>query len=228
MHPNMKEGIRDVLVRQFELHEAGWFMPGTSTGRVEPVAHGVQDIYKCLHQGVFGVGHLIDNPLDFRSRLLNEIRRADSNYCEPLRERVSPDGLVMRINLRPFRALFKEKEEMGCDLLVNWCRDSAARAPGSPAEFFHALECFMAINSAGELEAGGMVFSFPEHVVDDFMREVRNFTSETGFLPVLSHSAAYKSHNDPSYRVVHSKALANSPLAALIDAAEDIGTGYVH
>jgi hypothetical protein len=243
----MKEGIKDVLVRQFELHEAQYRMPEegrrhavslveqaagrpprTSAGPVEPIAHAVQDIYKCLHQGAFGVGHIIDNPHNFRDRLLDEIMRAQGVYAEPLLERVSPDGLVFRINLRPFRALFKDNEETGCDLLLDLCVKSAAVKTGIEDDFLRALEFFRELNNGGELRAAGMVFAFPGYIVDGFMREVLHYISTMGFIPVLSHSPTYKSLNHPSYRVVHAKALDRSPLAAWIQAVEDTGSRYVH
>lgn len=236
MHPDMKEGIKDVLVRQFELHEVGCRLSeeagragNPSAGPVQPIAHDVQDIYKCLHQGAFGVGHLIDNPRNFRGRLIDEIMKAQGVYhAEPLLERVSPGGLVLRINLRPFRALIKDKDEMGCDLLLDVCVKSAAMPTGFEADFGHALTLFRELNNTGELRAAGMVFSFPENIVNGFMREVQHFISKMGYIPVLSHSPAYKSLNLPSYRVVHANALDDSPLAAWIEAAQDIGTGYVH
>ncbi|MGC9194208.1 MAG: hypothetical protein ACP5IL_01990 [Syntrophobacteraceae bacterium] len=235
LYPDMKEGIKAVLVSQFELHEAACRLPEaarrpaqTSAAPVEPVAHAVQDIYKCLHQGAFGVGHIIDNPHNFRDRLIDEIMRAQGVYAEPLLERVSPNGLVFRVNLRPFRALFINHEEAGCDLLLDLCVKSAAVKTGLEDDFLHALEFFRELNNAGELRAGGMAFAFPENIVDGFIREVLHYISTMGFIPVLSHSPTYRSLNHPSYRVVHAKALDRSPLAAWMQAVEATGTRYVH
>ncbi|MDR3566392.1 MAG: hypothetical protein P4L43_00030 [Syntrophobacteraceae bacterium] len=231
MYPDRKDGIRDVLVRQFELHEVRWSLSEgaePSTTHVPPLAHAVQDIYKCLHQGTFGVGHIIDNAQNFRGRLLSEILRAKSVREEPSLERVSPDGLVLRVNLRPFRALFKDNEQMGCELLLDVCVKSAAITTGFEADFLLSLESFGELNTGGQLKAGGMVFAFPEYIVDGFMREVRTFVSKTGFFPVLSHSPTYRSLNEPSYRVVHATVLEASPLAAWIQAADDMGSGYVN
>jgi hypothetical protein len=235
MYPDPQQGIIAVLVRQFELHEVRWNLSEAAgleavrTGPVQPLAHAVQDIYKCLHQGTFGVGHLIDNPHNFRGRLLNEIMKAERVVPdEPALEKVSPDGRVLRVNLRPFRALFKDNEQMGCDLLLDLCVKSAAMKTGREADFLLALEAFGKVNAAGELKAGGMLFLFPEYLVDGFMREVRGFVAKTGFFPVLSHSPAYRSLNDPSYRVVHAAVLEASPLAAWMEVADDIGSGYVH
>lgn len=224
MHP--QEGIKDVLVRQFELHEIGHhFQEARPSGPVVPIAHAVPDIYKCLHQGVFGVGHAIDNPQNFKDRLVREISIAKPAGAEPLLERISPDGQILRVNLRPFRALFKGNEERGCELLLDLCLKSAHLNTGIQAEFFLALEFFRELNRSGGLAAGGVVFSFPEDLVDSFLQEVGNFASSTGFIPVLSHSPSYRSLNDPSYRVVHSAALMRSPMAKSF---EDVETGYVH
>jgi hypothetical protein len=235
LYPYRKEGIKAVLVRQFELHETLCRLPEgarrpaqTSTAPVEPVAHAVQDIYKCLHQGAFGVGHIIDNAHSFRDRLIDEIMRAQGVYAEPLLERVSPNGQVFRVNLRPFRALFMNNEEAGCNLLLDLCVKSAAIKTGHEDDFLHALDFFRELNNAGELRAGGMTFAFPENIVDGFLREVLHYISTMGFIPVLSHSPTYRSLNHPSYRVVHAKALHRSPLAAWMQAVEAAGTRYVH
>lgn len=242
MYPGMKEGIKEVLVCQFELHEVRHHIheeaqknrrahgrgEAARTDRLEPIAHRVPDIYKCLHQGVFGVGHSIDNPQNFKERLIGEIGSARTVGAEPLLESVSPGGQVLRINLRPFRALFKGSEERGCELLLDLCIKSACLNTGLQAEFFLALEFFRELNRSGELAAGERIFSFPEDLIDAFLREVGNFTAKTGFIPVLSHSPAYKSLNNPSYRVVNSTALMRSPMAALINSIEDSETGHVH
>lgn len=249
----LREGIREVLVLQYELHEAGHHLSATKQTPpkqaparradggdrpvevaaavpppVTPMAHTVSDIYKCLHQSTFGVGHSIDSPQDFKRRLIHELMRPQAAFTEPLMEKVSPDGAVLRVNLRPFRALFMGSEERGCELLLQVCLESADMETGSPAGFFSSLELFRDLNKSCELTAGGMIFSFAEHIVNGFLLEIRKLTASSGFIPVLSHSPVYKSFNDPSYRVVHLNALMRSPLAALIQAPRNIETGYVH
>lgn len=65
----------------------------------------VQDIYKLLYQGVFGVGHIIsDRSWDI---LVEEANRINKNEyaADPLIESVSPDGVFIRVNLRQFLSL---------------------------------------------------------------------------------------------------------------------------
>ena len=74
--PEPIAGLRQVLVQQFLLHEVEHHELQTDRAPDDPplvpVAHGLIDIYKCLHQGEFGVGHTIDHPGGFRQRLLRK------------------------------------------------------------------------------------------------------------------------------------------------------------
>lgn len=224
-----RDGVREVLVLQYELHEVGHHSVCPDKP-VEPLAHGVSDIYKCLHQGAFGVGHDITNEDDFRGRLIEEMMRPQtvSTSTEKLLESLSADGALLRVNLRPLRLLFSGREEEVCRLLVQVCLQSTAIATQSPAEFFFALESFRDLNRSGELRAGGIVFSFSEKVVEAFLREINLLAKSMGAIPVLSHSPAYRKFNNPSYRVVHREALRKSPLAELIRNLRKIESGYVH
>ncbi|SPF33604.1 hypothetical protein SBDP1_1150011 [Syntrophobacter sp. SbD1] len=231
----LSEGIKEVLDLQYRLHEVGHHrlakaadIEGTGPKIVEPVAHHVSDIYKCLHQGTFGVGHSIDSPQGFKRRLFDEMMRTQTALAEPLLERVSADGSVIRVNLRPFRALFLGSEESGCDLLVKVCLESAPIVTGTPAGFFCALDLFRDLNKSGELISEGMIISIPEQTVEGFLREIRQLTADSGFIPVLSHSPVYRKLNNPSYRVVHLNALMRSPLATLIQSPHDNESKYVH
>ena len=218
-----REGVRDLLILQYALHEAGHHSgtgrPISPDARVVPKAHTVSDIYKCLHQGIFGVGHSIRNPEDFGHRLAQELDRARPTAGEPLTENVSPDGSMLRINLHPFRSLFMGDEEKGGELLVKVCLESAAMNTGSPERFFADLEFFRVFNNTGQLEVDGRIFSFPQHTVESFLYEIGKLISASGRIPVLSHSSTYRDLNDPSYRVVHRSVLMRSPLAFLMSAS---------
>jgi hypothetical protein len=228
----LREGIKQVLVLQYQLHEVGHHsseaLAGYANKPVAPLAHAVSDIYKCLHQGTFGVGHSIDNPQNFERNLIRDLMGPQTAFDEPLLEKVSADGLLLRVNLRPFRALFAGSEEKGSELLLQVCLKSAAMETGSQPMFFHIIDLFRDLNKSGDLMAGGTIFSFPEQTVDGFLREIRKFVSSSGFIPVLGHSPVYKSFNGPSYRVVHLNALMRSPLAELIQTPKNIEAGYVH
>jgi len=214
------DGIRHLLIHQFALHEVAHHPSLIDSQDADavtvPKAHDISDIYKCLHQGVFGVGHNIQSPADFKYRLANEMRAAGSRLEEPTLESVSPDGSVLRVNLRPFRSHFAGEEEKGCELLAQVCVQSAAIETGTPEAFFGVLDMFRELNSAGEIKAGGRVFAFADTRVQRFLLEVKKFLGDSGFIPVLSHSPVYRSLNSPSYRVVHERALRSSPLAFII------------
>lgn len=227
-----KAGVKELLILQYALHEVR-HLPRKGAERapdsfVVPIAHSVSDIYKCLHQGIFGVGHSIRDRADFKRRLAHELDLARATAGEPLLEQVSPDGLVFRINLRPFRALFANDLGQGCELLLQVCMESAAIETGSSARFFAVLDLFRDLNKSGELVAEGQAFVFPQLMVDGFLQEIRQLVLRSGFVPVLSHSPTYRSYNQPSYRVVHWQALMQSPLSPLIQTPGRIDSSNGH
>jgi len=160
-----REGLREVLIQQYLLHEVKHHPPVESRGgqpvEVIPRAHTLVDIYKCLHQGEFGVGHIMDNPAAAREGLARELFRAESGAPEPIFEKIAPDGSVLRINLRPYREIFGGDEVKGCDLLLQVCLDSAGIEKGNTQVFLATLAEFRDLNKKGELAVEGMTFKFP-------------------------------------------------------------------
>jgi hypothetical protein len=213
------EGIRRVLVGQYMFHEAMHHpeLAGASSERVPttPKAHTVADIYKCLHQGEFGVGHSIQDPGRFALILAHELLKADASSTEPVLEDVSADGSVFRVNLRPFRKIFVGREESASDLLARACVNSAAAHKGSRENFVPSLNCFRHLNRKGELTVQGRSYVFPDELVGLFLVQVGDFIQASGHIPVLSHSPIYRDYNAPSYRVVDRVTLERSELAFL-------------
>jgi hypothetical protein len=62
------------------------------------------DIYKLLHQAVFGPGHAIKNVKAAREWLERESEILKPVSGEPLIENVHPEGAVTRLHLRPYLA----------------------------------------------------------------------------------------------------------------------------
>lgn len=214
-----------LLVRQFELHEASHHkacecLPKQDAAPTAPLAHDVADVYKCLHQGEFGVGHSIDNPVSFGRRLTEELLGAVLRADEPVLENVSLNSSVFRVNLRPYRQLFIGNETTGAVLLFKVCLHSASMATGSVETFLCTLADFRDVNSEREIVAGGRVFAFPPKRVDAFLKDIADFIERFGTVPVLSHSDAYKNLNAPSYRVVDRRSVQDSPLAFLLGEVE--------
>jgi hypothetical protein len=217
------DGLRQVIIQQYLLHEVEHhtLQAGGAQGGLPlvPVAHGLIDIYKCLHQGEFGVGHTIDNPDGFRYRLQLEVLRdpAAEPIREPAVESVSADGGMLRINLRALRSAIAEDVHRAMDDLVGVCMESARVTQGVSARFFETLDMFMRLNRDGEIALAGHVFAFPSEWVETFLFEVRNLMRRIRQVPVFSHSEAYKRLNRPSYRVVARSVLEASPLASLLE-----------
>ncbi len=88
-----RDGIRHVLLVQYALHEANHHSESAGSAAdsfpTVPKAHTLADIYKCLHQGQFGVGHSIDDPVRFAGRLELELVKADPDSADPILETVS-------------------------------------------------------------------------------------------------------------------------------------------
>ncbi len=216
--------LRDIVLQQYLLHELkhcgnlGGEFSGSST--IEPVAHTMQDIYKCLHQAEFGVGHLIDEPRSFHERLLREILRAAEPSDEPLLECISLDGSTLRLNLRPYRKLFEKEEERAAEILSGLCFESAMVEKGKPDRFVNMLMKFRELNGRGELAFGNTVFKMSPEKVDLFVSNALTIGRRTGNIPVYSHSPEYRRFNKPSYRVVYLEALKISPLSFTLEQKE--------
>ncbi|MFZ1986685.1 MAG: hypothetical protein WAU91_19905 [Desulfatitalea sp.] len=221
--PGYPADLRQMLIQQFMLHEVQHhdLQAGNPYGQTPraPVAHDLIDIYKCLHQGEFGVGHTIDHPEGFRQRLYQElIRGLDVEpVSEPAVENISADGRMLRINLRAVRHLCGDDANRVADELVRVCIQSAEVTRGSNAHFFEVLDQFRMLNQAGEIALAGHVFAFPSAMVNTFLSEVRELMRRIREVPVLSHSDSYRRLNRPSYRVVTQLVLEASPLAGILE-----------
>ena len=217
----LRDNTRDLLIQQYLLHEVEHYpFHVTHNGRATPAkprAHTLFDIYKCLHQGEFGVAHTIDEPGRFRDRLYHELRESQSKSDEPVVENVAIDGNIMRLNLRPYRALFGDDTGKACDLLVDVCLRSGNISKGSSKRFLSLLYSFKDLNSAGELVVGNVIYAFPPEMVEHFLMEVKRLAHRMGEIPVFSHSTNYRRLNTPSYRVVDLSVIRKSPLAFIIE-----------
>jgi hypothetical protein len=215
--------LNRLIIQQFMLHEvqhhdlpAG---PAADPVPLIPMAHDLIDIYKCLHQGEFGVGHTIDNAEGFKARLYQEIMhgRTQTTVREPAVETVSADGRMLRVNLRALKGFFINDVAGAVDDLAWACMESARITRGDSARFFETLDRFKMLNQDGEIAVAGYVFTFPGEVVDRFLFEVRQLMHRIRQVPVFRHSERYRQLNRPSYRVVERSVLEASPLGSLLE-----------
>lgn len=220
----LASSLRDLLVCQFELHELRHHPAAEGEelheGPLVPKAHLVQDIYKCLHQGEFGVGHSIQNPQQFGNQLARELLQTDPLDQVPTIENVSLDGKVFRINLGPYRNRFSKDINTACALLLRVCLNSASLPVGNSERFLATLKAFRELNKGNEIVVQGKVFAFPPPMLDQFLSELDHFIGRYGMVPVLSHSPMYKKLNAPAYRVADVASLEDSPLAVLLKEME--------
>jgi hypothetical protein len=145
----------------------------------------LRDLYKLLYQGRFGIGHLIASREGARDYLLEEMASLQNAAAEPLLESCSPDGRMVRVNLRPFLRHSLDPEKL-LDAMMETARLTVPDSAAFRSDW----------DGAGALiKAGKLPFDPAEYA--RFTREMR----ERGFPPV-HHSEGYSQACHPAYRVV--------------------------
>jgi hypothetical protein len=116
-----------------------------------------QDAYKLLYQGILGPEHLMADPEAFRARLLADALRAAVSPAadEPLYEPVRPDGRLLRVNLRPFKAAGGDLEQ-----LLDACLTAAAVRWGTREELRTAWATVAGAGEAGRWPRLGEAATF--------------------------------------------------------------------
>lgn len=169
-----------------------------------------QDIYKLVHQGVFGPGHAVASATQACVALATELRalatqckvqkakrRMQRDGMEELVEPIEPDGRFVRVNLRPFaiaaevriqKAEFR-RQNGGAEWLVAAMVESAKRVKGDPGSMERRLAAAVRwcrknlLRQAAELE------------------RMAARAEESGY-PAFHHSPAYSRAYHPAYRVI--------------------------
>jgi len=151
---------------------------------------GIQDVYKLLFQGVMGVAHILEDRKRAWRELQKEFEALDASEFieEPLLERVSADGGVVRLNLRPFKRLGLSSDRLFEAMVV-----SAERIRADKDRFVALWKKFVELVKAGRSD-------FDYERLIEFEGVVR-----TQGYPPVHHSTAYAKVNKPAYRVVQKK-----------------------
>src|SRR5262245_54585305 len=84
----------------------------------------MEDAYKFVHQAAFGNGHMITDETADRENLKSELASVEAGDSEPVVDPVSPDGSVVRINLRPFKARGLDATKLG-DVVIQSAKQFA-------------------------------------------------------------------------------------------------------
>ena len=153
-----------------------------------PLMRGT-DYYKLIYQGVFGVGHIMG--VDAWGWLTREAEGLDLDVHpeEPLIEGISPDGSMVRVNLRPYM-----REGRSLEVLFEAMK-ATALVEGTPETFMEAWDVFLGLVEEGLIEVDPVELA-------DLVEELRS----EGVSP-HHHSAEYREAYSPAYRVIRGETL---------------------
>ena len=143
-----------------------------------------QDVYKLLYQGVYGVGHILSEKAWYRLIEESERINIEDHQEDPLTEPVSPDGTMIRVNLRPYLKQKKSLEKLYEAMIIS------ADVPGDDDKFLDYWHEFKEMVREENLE-----FSW------DKIREIDISLSDEGPKP-RHHTQVYRVAYYPAYRVV--------------------------
>ena len=170
-----------------------------------------RDIYKLVHQSVFGPGHAVASAVRARVALATELRalatqckmqtakcRVQQDGNEELIEPIDPNGKLVRVNLRP-RKVRREKREgrnrnrsEGDGTEVEWLVaamvESARRVKGDPEQMRRRLTAAVRWCRT----------RLPLQAVE--LARIAAEAGTAGF-PALHHSPVYRRAYQPAYRV---------------------------
>jgi hypothetical protein len=144
---------------------------------------GIRDVYKLLHQGIFGVGHIMGENAE--KWLHIEFSRIRASDVDPLTELISIDGNAVRVNLRAYKARWGS-----VDALYEAMTRSIDRFESSRKRFEALWSAFVSLVSEGAL-------SYDNDELKSFDDSVRSdgFTAQ-------HHTREYRASNRPAYRVL--------------------------
>jgi hypothetical protein len=169
------------------------------------------DVYKLIHQGVFGPGHMFVNEQRVRARLKDELqelanqvkgqgaRVTSRSPVEGLIEEIDPRGKLVRVNLGSMVAAQSRMQTAECKMQnVSWVAEamveSARRVKGDHEQMRRRLAAAVRWcrknlpRQAGEFE------------------RLAARAEDSGY-PAFHHSSAYARAYSPAYRVILARCL---------------------
>ena len=171
---NTETTIEDLIKNQFALY------PKTEA----------RDLYKFLHQAAMGSEHAVQDTNAVKTWMKREVAGLDTTITNELIEQLSPDGNLVRINLRPYL----EKGENPDELLKAFIL-TANKFSGS----IDTLTAYL--NTAKKMIARKDI-----PVDETIFASLTGELEKSGF-PAIHHSLTYEKLYKPAYRVVNRKYL---------------------
>lgn len=148
----------------------------------------IQDLYKLLHQSAFGSEHAVKDSVKVFNWLEKEWSGLDNQLTDPFIDTISADGSLVRVNLRPYRAMGLDRSK-----LLSAFINTATNYKGTDKD----LENYW---SYAEELCGKIPFA-----KEDMQRFFKKMKA-LGF-PAVHHSKTYEDFYRPAYRVVLIKEL---------------------
>ncbi len=143
----------------------------------------LRDIYKLLHQSVFGPEHLGEGVS--KESIAEEMDEADVGFEGPLLEPISVDGDACRINLRAAKRL-----GIAPVVIEKAIRESAPKFNGQTGKLSQLWS-----------EVGSTLDELSTEFNGEDFEQLTGVLREKGF-PPFHHSSSYRESNRPAYRVL--------------------------
>jgi hypothetical protein len=145
----------------------------------------IQDVYKLVYQAAMGNEHLMTDTSAVRRYLMDELNSVDTSTTEPMAETISPDGELIRLNLRPYKAARGDVQDLyyAVSATSRWFQKSEKRLQ----RWWEEIE---------ELGAKHKIPFERDSLRGYFVR------IKSEHFPPVHHSASYTQAYRPAYRVV--------------------------
>jgi len=151
-----------------------------------------RDIYKLLFQAAMGSAHGVTGLSRAKADLMREIRQLSMDFHEPPVEEISPEGLIARVNLRPFAAAGHDPDRLACAFL-----ETAGSFTGSRDRLAEYMNTVFDLSESGSIRLS----------VHGLRKCFREMISQG--LPAVHHTDVYRNSYHPAYRVVASVLIPN-------------------
>ncbi len=147
----------------------------------------IEDAYKWLFQAALGGEHAVTDDSGPRQWLNNEWPTlTEPKPNEPERQKLTPDGKLIRVNLRPYRARGGDQEFMLAIFVA-----SAQQFYAKKSLFVKEWKALGTKLQQNKVQA--LTYNAWQHL--DQAAKKQNY-------PAIDHSRAYEKQYDPAYRVV--------------------------
>jgi hypothetical protein len=182
--------LRVIEAEVIQMERAAWWAILMEQAERRPQWQ-LQDVYKLTFQAALGSEHAAPNASAARLWLEQEFAALRGGFGDPPIELISPDGRLVRVNLRPYLAVGGSLEK----LLEAFLTTAAWRGDHKTLLQYMEWAVDLADDNGLPFPLGELAAYFKTQAQVDF--------------PATHHSALYRTAYAPAYRVVLRVALGN-------------------